>query len=102
MLGALLTRGPSAPFYRALIDSNLGYEFAPSTGYDSNPREGLFAIGLTGVKQEDVNTVVETIHKTLEEVAKEGFEKDRIESILHQIEFAAKNVCLTVDYERFY
>ncbi len=38
MLGSLLTRGPNSPFYKALIDSNLGYDYSPSTGYDSNIR----------------------------------------------------------------
>ena len=32
MIGELLTGGPSAPFYKSLIESGLGTGFAPSTG----------------------------------------------------------------------
>eukprot|EP00026_Physarum_polycephalum_P001705 Phypoly_transcript_01707.p1 GENE.Phypoly_transcript_01707~~Phypoly_transcript_01707.p1 ORF type:complete len:1041 (+),score=185.75 Phypoly_transcript_01707:70-3192(+) len=92
MLGALLTRGPSSPFYSALIDSNLGYDYAPGTGYDNNTREGLFSVGLSGVKNGDVDKVIQTIQETLLKAAEEGFPQERIESILHQIEFSQKNI----------
>lgn len=33
MLGSLLVHGEKAPFYRSLIDANIGSDFAPVHGY---------------------------------------------------------------------
>ncbi len=55
-------------------------------------REGHFGIGLQGIKQEDVPTVLQLIDSTLQQVAKEGFEQKRIDSIIHQLEINQKNV----------
>lgn len=42
ILSKLLLDGPNAPLYAALIDSNIGLDYAPSTGYDSAAKYILY------------------------------------------------------------
>lgn len=46
IVASLLLDGPQTPLYRALIDSGLGSDFSPNTGYDYHSRETSFAVGL--------------------------------------------------------
>lgn len=38
LLSYLLLDGHASPFYKELIDTNLGSEFSANTGYDSSTR----------------------------------------------------------------
>ncbi len=38
ILSRLLLNGPNAPMHKSLIDTNIGLDYAPSTGYDSSAR----------------------------------------------------------------
>ena len=44
LLGYLLLDGHASPMYKALIDTNLGSEFSPNTGYDNSTRQVKQAI----------------------------------------------------------
>ncbi|KAJ3060664.1 Presequence protease, mitochondrial, partial [Podochytrium sp. JEL0797] len=44
MLTTLLTDGPSSPMYRALIESNVGTDYAASTGYDRTAKMTNFSV----------------------------------------------------------
>ena len=92
ILSLLLTGGPTSPFYKALIASNIGLTFAPGTGFDPSVRETSFSVGLSEIHVSDVEKVEKIIYEVLEESAKVGFPQERIEAILHQIEFGQKHV----------
>ena len=88
---SLLVDGPNAPFFKTLIDGNLGSDFTSNTGYDGSTLEASFAVGLQGIRDDDVDTVVDRIHATLQQVAEEGFPDEAIEAILHQVELSQKH-----------
>ncbi|KAJ3136183.1 Presequence protease, mitochondrial, partial [Irineochytrium annulatum] len=89
-LSELLTGGPASPFYRALIEPNIGSGFSPGTGYDRSLPEAGFSVGLQGIAAGDVEMVEGRIRAVFEEAAKNGFPKDRIDGVLHQTEYAIK------------
>ncbi|XP_071943029.1 presequence protease, mitochondrial-like isoform X2 [Antedon mediterranea] len=91
VLGSLLVSGPTSPFYKALIEANIGSDYAPNVGYDTSTKEASFSIGLQGIANENVAKVKEIIKKTFQQVVKEGFEDQRIEAILHKIELSQKH-----------
>eukprot|EP00088_Acartia_fossae_P057236 TRINITY_DN6675_c0_g1_i1.p1 TRINITY_DN6675_c0_g1~~TRINITY_DN6675_c0_g1_i1.p1 ORF type:complete len:1010 (+),score=221.54 TRINITY_DN6675_c0_g1_i1:31-3060(+) len=91
VLGELLVDGPSAPFYKALIEPGIGSGFSPVSGYDNHIKESTFTVGLQNIADTDVDRVVETIDATLAEVVKEGFPKDRIDALLHSYELGLKH-----------
>ena len=91
VMSSLLMDGYGSPLYRGLIESGLGPDFSPNTGYDGGGKVGILAVGLSGVKQADVPRVKVAIHKTLEEVHQKGFDQHKIDGILHQLELALKH-----------
>jgi Zn-dependent M16 (insulinase) family peptidase len=91
VLSSLLMNGYGSPLFRNLIESGLGADFSANTGYDSAGRRGVFSVGLDAVKAEDVIKVQDAIVATFREVRKNGFEKIKVDGILHQLELSLKH-----------
>lgn len=92
LLSALLLGNPAAPLYKALMDSRLGSQLAPGTGYSDSNKQTHLAAGLQGVRLEDAPKVAAVISETLERLAREGFPKERVEAALHRMEFSNREV----------
>jgi Zn-dependent M16 (insulinase) family peptidase len=91
VLSSLLMSGYGSPLYRNLVESGLGADFSANTGYDSAGRRGVFSVGLDAVKADDVTKVHEAITKTFREVRQNGFDKIKVDGILHQLELSLKH-----------
>jgi Zn-dependent M16 (insulinase) family peptidase len=91
VLVGLLTDGHSAPLRKALLDTNIGTDWSPNVGHDAFGKTGFVAFGLQGVQEGDEPHVESEILRVLGEVAETGFESDRIEGILHQMELSLKH-----------
>ena len=91
VISSLLLDGYGSPLYRALIESGLGPDFSPNTGFDSSAKVGIFSVGLIGIKEENVPRVKEAIEETLVNAQKEGFEAGKINGLLHQLELSLKH-----------
>ena len=92
ILTSLLIGNPAAPLYQALINSKLGENLCPGTGYHDDYRDTFFAAGLQGTDPDKVDAIEDLVLKTLEEAAREGFPEERVSAALHQHEFAAREV----------
>ncbi len=92
VLSQLLLGNTAAPLYKALLDSRLGQNLAPGTGYHDDNRETYFAAGLQGSDPESAPAVEEVVLQTLERCAREGFPRERIEAAIHQLEFSNREV----------
>lgn len=92
ILSGLLLGDPAAPLYQALLDSRLGQNLSPGTGYHDDYRDTVFAAGLQGTEPEQVEAVEQLVLATLEKVAGEGFPAERVEAALHQFEFSSREV----------
>ncbi|SEA25927.1 hypothetical protein SAMN05660420_01633 [Desulfuromusa kysingii] len=92
LLSALLLGNPAAPLYKALLDSGLGANLAPGTGYHDDIRTTYFAAGLQGTDPEQVEAIETLILETLEQVAAEGFSPERIDAAIHRLEFSNREV----------
>ena len=91
ILSSLLIDGYGSPLYQALIESGLGPDWSPNTGFDTGGKIGIFSVGLNGVKKDDVPKVKEAIHSTLRRVHQNGFDRGKVDGILHQLELALKH-----------
>eukprot|EP00158_Paraphelidium_tribonemae_P006696 Partr_v1_DN27937_c2_g1_i2_m11786 putative Presequence protease len=91
ILSSLLMSGHASPMHKALIQSNIGSEYAPGSGYDDGAQMATFAIGLQGIAEEDVDKVEAIIDNVFHEVLETGFDPARVEAIIHQIELGAKH-----------
>nr|XP_039270834.1 presequence protease, mitochondrial-like [Styela clava] len=91
VLCSLLSDGPSSPFYKALIESGIGSDYAPSSGFHSHQKESVFSIGLQGICSDDQEKVKNIVYDTLDSVVKNGFPTERVEGVLHQVELHQKH-----------
>lgn len=92
VLNLLLLGNSAAPLYKALLDSKLGQNLAPGTGYHDDNRETYFAAGLQGTDPESAEAIERVVLETLEECAQKGFPRERIEAAIHQLEFSHREV----------
>ncbi|MBN1957520.1 MAG: insulinase family protein [Desulfuromonadales bacterium] len=92
LLSSLLLGNPAAPLYKALLDSGLGANLTPGSGYHDDNRSTYFAAGLQGTDPEQVAKIEQLILNTLEAVAAEGFTRKRIEAAIHRLEFSNREV----------
>lgn len=92
LLSELLLGNPAAPLYKALLDSGLGQNLAPGTGYHDDYRETYFAVGLQGTDPEAVEGIETLVLNTLRDIADKGFSRKQIEAAIHQLEFSHREV----------
>ena len=92
LLATLLLGNSAAPLYKALLDSGLGANLAPGVGYHDDNRTTYFAAGLQGTDPEHQATIEKLVLNTLEEVAEQGFARERVEGAIHRLEFANREV----------
>ena len=90
VISSLLLDGHSAPLYQALIESGIGADFSPNTGYDQTARTAVFSVGIQGCAQEDLTKVPKIVNAVLRRCAEDGFDSARIDALLHQMEIALK------------
>ncbi|KAJ5070964.1 presequence protease [Anaeramoeba ignava] len=88
ILQKLLLDGPNSPIYQALIESELSSGYLPITGLEDSILQPILVIGFQGVKKEDIHKIIPTLFNSLKNIIKNGFSKERIESILHKIEIS--------------
>jgi Zn-dependent M16 (insulinase) family peptidase len=92
ILANLLLGNPAAPLYQALIESGLGRNLTPGTGYHDDYRDTFLATGLQGTDPEKLEEIEAVILDTLARVADDGFPQERIDAALHQYELANREV----------
>lgn len=87
----LLLKGPNSPFYKSLIEENFSGGYVSSTGFDTQPRDAIFSVGLQGLDRKHFSKVVALFEKTLDSIIAGGFEQKHIESVLHRYELGIKH-----------
>ncbi|KAI8814812.1 Metalloenzyme, LuxS/M16 peptidase-like protein [Cladochytrium replicatum] len=91
VLTSLLIEGAASPMYKALIETNIGSDYAASVGYDNGAWQTSVSFGLQGIRPDDVELVQRKIKEVLETVAKDGFDPQRVETVVHQIELGMRH-----------
>lgn len=91
IMASLLLDGYGSPLYQALIETGLGPDWSPNTGYDSSGKIGIFSVGLNGVKEADFTKVKHAVQSKLHEIYQNGFDRSKVDGILHQLELSLKH-----------
>lgn len=86
VLSAILHDGQKSPLYLALLESGLGKEYVPGSGFDHSSKEAAFTMGVSGCKDQDTDHIAAVIETTLKSILQNGVPTDLIESAIHQIE----------------
>lgn len=86
ILDHLLMGTSSSILRKTLMESGLG-DAITGGGLMTELLQGVFMVGLKGVKPEDVDQVEELVVETLKKVAEEGFSEDAVAASMNTIEF---------------
>lgn len=85
LLEEILLEDDSSPVKQALMDSGLGTGLSVC-GYDSDPVQRNFIIGLKGVRRKRAPEVLELINRTLEDLSVNGLKGELVRDMLHRKE----------------
>ena len=92
LLSNILLDNSASPLRKALEGSDLGIAPSPLTGIETSHKEIVFAAGLEGVDAGNQGKVEKLILDTLNNLIKEGVDKDVIDSSVHQLEIKQREV----------
>ena len=92
LINSILLGSAGAPLQKALLESRLGKGLINYYGYDYEPRESYFFVGLEGVKNDNCEKVEKLIVSTLEQVVSDGISQDDIETAIHQLEISTLEI----------
>lgn len=90
VLSTLLMDGHSSPMYQSLVEGGIGSDFSSNSGMDGMAAVNLFSIGLNGLTKKDSDQLEDHVLSCLKKVQAEGFPKNRVDAILHQLELGRK------------
>jgi Zn-dependent M16 (insulinase) family peptidase len=100
-LAEILLGHDGSPLTRALVESGLGEDLSPSSGFEGELRETLFCAGLRGINTERkngdwdavaYNKVEKLIFGELRRLVKEGIPKEEIEAAMFSLEFSHREI----------
>jgi Zn-dependent M16 (insulinase) family peptidase len=92
IIAALLVGSAASPLRKALIDSGLGEDLSPISGIEADLKQLMFCVGLRNTQSSDVQNIEQLIFDTIKIIVANGFDKELVEGVLHQIEFHGKEV----------
>ena len=92
IIAALLVGSAASPLRKALIDSGLGEDLSPISGIEADLKQLMFCAGLRNTQSSDVQNIEQLIFDTIKIIVANGFDKELIEGVLHQIEFHGKEI----------
>ena len=92
LLSGVLLDDSASPLRRALETTHFGTAPSPLCGLENSNREMTFVCGVEGSKPENAQAVEDLILQTLQQVADEGIEQERIEATLHQLELTQREI----------
>ncbi len=86
ILEHILIGMPGSPLRKALIESGLGEDIA-GVGLEKEIKHLFFSTGLKGVELKDMQKVEELIFDVLNQLVRDGIDKDTIDAAINTIEF---------------
>ena len=92
VISGILIGSAAGALRKALIDSGLGQDLSPVTGFERDYKQVVFAVGLRGTEAQKASAIESLILETLARVVREGVDKELIEGTIHQIEFRGREI----------
>ena len=92
IIAALLVGSAASPLRKALIDSGLGEDLTPISGIEADLKQLMFCVGLRNTQITEVQKIEQLIYTTIKDVVTNGFDKELIEGVLHQVEIHGKEI----------
>ena len=91
VLESYLLDNAASPLRKALEDSKLG-ESLTRSGYADYVRDTYFTVGMKGSEPENAGKIVALVQDVCRKLAKDGLERDKLETVFHKVEFSSKEI----------
>ena len=92
LVSEILLGHDGAPLSRALLESGLGEDIAPSSGLETEIRHMCFSAGLRGVDRSKAADAGAFIMDTMEKFARSGIDGEELETAVRSIDFSNREV----------
>ena len=92
LLAGVLLDNSASPLRQVLETSDLGAAPSELCGLDDSTREATFVCGLEGCNETDADAIETLITQTLAQLAREGVPQEMVDSVVHQVELAQREV----------
>lgn len=92
LLVDILLGSPACPLHKAILTSGIGKDISSQCGIAPDYFEIPFSVGMTGVEEERSKEAEKFILESLMRIAREGIDKDIIESSMRRFEFSLKEI----------
>ncbi len=92
VLAEALVGSAAGPLRKALVESGLGQDMSPLTGYDTHYLQTMFTVGLRGSEAAEAARIERLCLETLEGLAERGIDPKIVDASFHQIELAGREV----------
>ena len=92
LLTEILLGHDGSPLNRALLESGLGEDIAPSTGLETEIRHMCFSVGLRGVKRDRAEEFEGLVLDTIARLITDGIPSEDIETAVRSIDFSNREI----------
>lgn len=92
LMSSVLLDNSASPLRQALETTDLGTAPSPLCGLEESNREMCFVCGVEGAEPENAEKVESLVMNVINDVAKNGIETEKLESVLHQLELQQREV----------
>lgn len=92
ILAGILANHDGSPFQKVLLESSLGEDIAPQSGFSNSYYNRIFSFGLRGVKKSDAKKVEKLLLDELKRIIKDGAGKKDIEATLMGLEISQRDI----------
>ncbi|NIP48224.1 MAG: peptidase M16 [Gammaproteobacteria bacterium] len=92
LLSGVLLDNSASPLRKFLETTKLGSAPSELCGLDDSTREATFHCGLEGTDPEHAEAIESQVMEVLESVARDGVPLEQVQSVLHQVELAQREV----------
>ena len=92
LLANVLLDNSASPLQKALETTDLGQSPSPLCGLEDSMREMVFVCGLEGSESDRADALETLVLDVIKRVAEEGVPRERLESVLHQLELHQREI----------
>ncbi len=92
LLANVLLDNSASPLQQALETTELGHAPSPLCGLEESMREMVFACGIEGSEADSADALEALVLGVLETVAEQGVPREKLESVLHQLELHQREI----------
>ncbi len=92
VLSEILVGNAGSPLRKRLVESGLGEDLSPLTGFTTELKQTIFSVGLRGTDRDKREAIEGVIFDTLQGLIKEGIPEDLMAAAIHRVEFRNREI----------